>query len=319
MLDVSNGVERVRAWPAPRGKGGTAQQKAQREWFRQASWAIKYMAPEMQRQVMEARQGLPLLPRDMLMMMLSGRLASVIGPTGRIIFPVAALKDVSESLDAINQLEGYILVRGKDFWQAMPFPTPGNVWWFQPPVMADFTLASADSENLAILSDPVKGVSVDCGTPVDGNVGRCAFQNIQYPDQVWQLDFHMKALITGNNFSGCGVVVRDSVSGQMITFNRRNDNALVVNNWYNIGWAAGTLLQFTMPYWSDSDFWRVSSDGGTLFWAVSPDGVNYAPIWSMPLSDWFPNKPDQLGFGGNYSRTTSLHLLLNIDQWTYIQ
>jgi hypothetical protein len=84
MLDITHGEPRARAWPRPRGKGGTEEQKQQREWFRQASWAIKYMAPEMVKDVMVARQGKPLLPRDMLMMMLSGRLATLTLPSGTV-------------------------------------------------------------------------------------------------------------------------------------------------------------------------------------------------------------------------------------------
>lgn len=122
MLDVTHGAPRVRAWPRDRGRGGTPEQKAQRDWFRQASWAIKYMAPEMVKDVMEARQGKPLLPRDMLMMMLSGRLATFTTPSGKRLIPQVAQNDVSESLDFITVNPGYMLVRGPETWIGVPAP-----------------------------------------------------------------------------------------------------------------------------------------------------------------------------------------------------
>ncbi len=125
MLDVSNGEPRMRIWPSPRGKSATEAQAAQRAWFRQASWAIKWMNPDMVAQVMAARQGLPLLPRDMLMMMLSGRLASTFNKQGQRIYPMAARLDVSESLDTISQIQNTILVRGPEYWVGVTFDPNG--------------------------------------------------------------------------------------------------------------------------------------------------------------------------------------------------
>ena len=120
MQDVSNGAERSRAWPRKRGKNLPPAQKERMEWFRQAQWATKYIEPEVMVTFANATKGTPLLPRDLATMMFAGRFTTLILEDGRKVFSVQQLQDVSFSLDAISQTEGYQLIRGPVYWEGQP-------------------------------------------------------------------------------------------------------------------------------------------------------------------------------------------------------
>lgn len=126
MFDVSQGKERARKWPRPRGKAKTEAQAEQQDWFRQMQWATKYMDSRLMMQAMMAVQGTPLLPRDVLTMLHAGRLLAFNLEDGRRIFPVQAVQDVSQSLDVLGQEPGMILRRGSQYWEGVQQPTPGG-------------------------------------------------------------------------------------------------------------------------------------------------------------------------------------------------
>lgn len=126
MQDVSQGAERVRAWPKKRGKGVDAAQKERMEWFRQAQWAAKYCDPRMIQTFAEATKGTPLLPRDLMTMMLAGRWLEFTMPDGRVITSVQSKQDVSRSLDVLGSGVGYTLVRGEEYWEFQPIPVGGR-------------------------------------------------------------------------------------------------------------------------------------------------------------------------------------------------
>lgn len=119
MLDVVNGSERARSWPKKRGKPKSQKTADQNEWFRQAQWATKFMPAEMYWQIAEAVKGTPLLPRDILTMMMAGRLLAFTLPNGRTIWSEAVANDVTTALDVISDVPGAMLVRGQDHWQAI--------------------------------------------------------------------------------------------------------------------------------------------------------------------------------------------------------
>lgn len=126
MQDVTQGVERSRSWPRNRGKPKNEKTKEQNDWFRQMQWATKYMDPRLLIDAVAAVKGTPLLPRDILTMLHSGRLMAFQTETGKRIYPVQAKRDVSESLDVISQQEGYTLVRGPDGWEGRAQTTGGS-------------------------------------------------------------------------------------------------------------------------------------------------------------------------------------------------
>lgn len=121
MQDVSQGVERNRAWPKKRGRPKNSTTREQNEWFRQAQAATKYIDAQLMTSVMEATAGTPLLPRDLLTMMFANRFIMIEMPDGRKLYPVTAKRDVSDSLDTLGQTVGFTLRRGTQFWEAVPY------------------------------------------------------------------------------------------------------------------------------------------------------------------------------------------------------
>lgn len=127
MFDVSNGVERVRAWPKKRGRPKSNKTRQQNALFTECSWAIKFLPGILHAQAIQATKGTPLLPRDILMQQMFGRFCAVKLPDGRRIYPMAARQDISESLDILSQVPGTILVRGPEFWYGLEPGDPGDV------------------------------------------------------------------------------------------------------------------------------------------------------------------------------------------------
>lgn len=132
MEDVAFGKERIRAWPRKRPNPSPKQRLAQ-EQFRAAQAAAKWMSPDVLLFFRETVEGTPLLPRDLVTSMLYNRLAAFQLDDGRLLFPMPAKIDVSQSLDAISQTPGTILVRGEQYWepmnisQVLPTPIQGAV------------------------------------------------------------------------------------------------------------------------------------------------------------------------------------------------
>lgn len=125
MLDIVNGKPRVRAWPRKRGSAGTPEQIETRQQFAAYQWAAKYISPQQMVDVMNGRAGTPILPRDALTAMWSGRLCAFILTNGKVMWPVVARTDTSTALDTITQTIGQLLIRGADGWEGFT-PLPPN-------------------------------------------------------------------------------------------------------------------------------------------------------------------------------------------------
>lgn len=122
VMDVTRGVPRARIWPRPRKSQQTPEQKDQNEWFRQANWAFKYAAPEYQVFLRNATHRTSLYPRDLFTIAASNGLFALTQTDGKVIYPVPYIQAVSQSLDALSQEPGSILVRGPQWWEAKPLP-----------------------------------------------------------------------------------------------------------------------------------------------------------------------------------------------------
>lgn len=133
MVDVTQGVERVRVWPKKRGKPKDPRVAEQNEWFRQAQWACKYWPASLQATVRAAVAGTPLMPRDLQTMIMAGRLLAIDIPGYGTIWSIAAMNDVSKSLDVISPNPGDVLTRGAEYWQAAAEPAAGYVLTWQGP------------------------------------------------------------------------------------------------------------------------------------------------------------------------------------------
>lgn len=317
MVDVTHGSLRTRIWPRPRGPGSSERVKETREWFRQAAWAMKFLAPDIQAQVAAARVGKPLLPRDLLMMMLSARLGQFHMPNGEIWRPAVAINDISQMLDFITALEGMTLVRGPEQWEGTPLPNAGMNWWFQPIDATGWTRISGDATDLGMTFDAMKGLSVHMGPPVTGDVTRAALTPIASPNQPWSLEFYMDAMVDTPDYSGVGVIVRDSSTGRLLSFTQRGNASFEANYWASTNAFFDTPFSKTMNAWSSYKFWKIYFDGVMIRWEVSPDGMTYFHVMATMWNAYFGARPDQIGIGGQYARATGMPNIFNVKRWNW--
>lgn len=120
MLDTVRGAPRARQWPRGRTIAKGSPQAARNERFRIAQQFIKYLTAKEVFTVTEAVKGTPLMPRDVLTMLVYLRVMQL-GPGGPgTVYSMATRRDVSESLDALGSIVGQGLVRGDEFWEQQP-------------------------------------------------------------------------------------------------------------------------------------------------------------------------------------------------------
>lgn len=127
MVDTVRGVLRVRAWPKKRGTPKSASQRWWNDWFTQANRLAKYADEMSQRRAIELTAGSGMYPRDIILSAMRGRLYTWRDQTGKQWHPMAAVQDISDSLDVLAQNVGDVLVRAVDRWRAPPVGSVGDV------------------------------------------------------------------------------------------------------------------------------------------------------------------------------------------------
>ncbi len=126
MIDTVRGQGRVRKWPKGRTIAKGTAQRARNDKFRVASQFMKYLTAREWFTITEAVKGTPLMPRDVMMMLLYLRVYQI-GPGGKdTIYSMANRKDVSDSLDVLGSTIGFTLIRGAEFWEVVPGASGGG-------------------------------------------------------------------------------------------------------------------------------------------------------------------------------------------------
>ena len=131
MIDTIRGVLRVRKWPKKYGKPRSISQQFWVDWFKQANRAAKYFDGMQQARAIEMTKDSGLYPRDVMLSAMRGRLYWWADETGWKWFPMAAIQDVSDSLDVLAQSIGSVLIRAVDRWRAPDPGSPGDVLTYQ--------------------------------------------------------------------------------------------------------------------------------------------------------------------------------------------
>lgn len=124
MVDTVRGVLRVRKWPRKRGTPTSPAQLFWVDWFRQANLLAKYASAATLISAIALTKGSRWYPRDIILKAMRGRLITVTDVTGWRWYSMAAILDVSATLDILAQTVGGVLVRATDRWRA---PPPGNL------------------------------------------------------------------------------------------------------------------------------------------------------------------------------------------------
>ena len=131
MIDTVRGVVRVRKWPKKYGKLRSEAQAYWVDWFRQANLLAKYADGMAQARAIAMTKGSGLYPRDVMLKAMRGRLYVWADDNGWKWYPVAAIQDISESLDVLAQTIGSVLCRAPDRWRSVVPGNPGDVLTYQ--------------------------------------------------------------------------------------------------------------------------------------------------------------------------------------------
>ncbi len=133
MVDTVRGVLRVRKWPRKRGTPKSASQLWWIDWFRQANKLAKYIDAASMRRAIELTAGTGKYPRDIILQAMRGRLYVWQDQNGKVWYPMAAVQDISETLDVLAQTVGSVLARAGDRWRSLAPGIPGDVLTSQGP------------------------------------------------------------------------------------------------------------------------------------------------------------------------------------------
>ncbi len=158
MIDTVRGVLRVRKWPRKRGTPKSALQRWWIDWFRQANLLAKYVDAASARRAIEITANSGMYPRDVLLAAMRGRLYTWQDQNGKVWHPMAAVQDISESLDVLAQNVSNVLVRAVDRWRAAgpPSPTVGHVLTFKGAALPpEWDAAGSDVTQQVVPGTPI--------------------------------------------------------------------------------------------------------------------------------------------------------------------
>jgi len=123
----------VSKWPRRRGRPTHPTTIAQNEKFKQANWLTKYASAAVQMTQRAIVEGTQMLPRDLMIAAMYGRgpYIDIPGPQRR--YPIAAIQDLSDTLDILGAVPGSVLVRASGLWEVRTPGVAGYVLTAQTP------------------------------------------------------------------------------------------------------------------------------------------------------------------------------------------
>lgn len=188
----------------------------------------------------------------------------------------------------------------------------GGSWWFTPPTAASFSLVSGNATQLALSDDADVGLLVDAGTPSGGNQIRMAYRTLTTPASDFEMTARFEFLNVNNGNADLGLMLRDSVGGRIIFLRYTNSALLVPSKWTNLTTFSAnygtsyTISTGSIPYWQ-----RIARVGANYVFSMSPDGKQWATIFSVAVADFLTSPADQVGFGVDYNRATGPNIFMN--------
>lgn len=117
----------VRSWPRKATTEEKRKSEPWREWFRRAALLCKYVPAEDQIRARELTEGTPLMPRDILIAAMAGRLVENFYIDGQRYVSMSLINDLTELLDLLGSEPGTVLYRGENAWAALSPGVAGQV------------------------------------------------------------------------------------------------------------------------------------------------------------------------------------------------
>lgn len=319
MIDTLNGQLRVRKWPRAKGGQRSKAQRKQEEWFAQVQRAANYVAPNMMWQFHEATQGTPLLPRDILTHILSGRAFMFVTPSGRKMYPMIFRNSVEEALDAITQTIGDTLIRTENGWRGQQGGSGGGDWWFDPPLADQFTVSSSTPILPLLTDDSQAGLLIDWQQSGTESLSRAA----DYVNALPATDSQVTAVFRhggGQNMTGgCGIRLLDPISGRNLRLRVTQDNPdrFRVMRYTDLNTYDGDYYNQVARMPTHPAFVRMALIGSRVQTFVSPNAKQWLLLHDVAISAWFPNRPTVCGVFGYVNSGTNVdaNLLTSIERF----
>lgn len=155
-------------WPKKRGRNIHPTTREQNLKFAEANYLAKYADAETQVLAREVTAGTPLLPRDLLVGAMYGRLWAIDVIGEGTLYSEAMVSDVSQNLDVIGQKPGDILARGISAWTRVPGSTAGRVLTSQGPTLPPVWAAPAGVGGLGAMTAIVNRANSGGATATKG-------------------------------------------------------------------------------------------------------------------------------------------------------
>lgn len=193
-------------------------------------------------------------------------------------------------------------------------------WFWQPPLAADFVVQSGDATVPTLADDGDLGLLIDFGAPSTSDVSRIARKAITDPSGDWSVEMAFEAQFQSTNYTGVGIILRDSVGGRQITI--RWTSATVGGNilsatWWNSLTVFNTeKLARNYAYIGGVLWLRVRKEGGTFYFDRSPNGKQWVTHYSEATNAFLANPADQIGIvATNNNPNADSRQMINVLRW----
>ena len=184
---------------------------------------------------------------------------------------------------------------------------------FMPPLASSFSLQSGDATNLTLTNNTTAGLQVDPGAPVAGDESRIAYRTLTDKTLDWVMVAHINCIEVTTNYSAFGLYAYDSVANRASAMHVQNISPFVaVNNYTGLTTYSATPGSITNQSTATPTWFRIRQVSSTLFFDMSQDGVMWTNIYSVATTTWLTSRPDRVGLGVMYNRTTGPRNFLSV-------
>lgn len=341
MQDISHGRERSRGWPRKRGSKVSAATKEQNDAFREAQQSAKYWDPRNIIEVSEWREGTPILPRDLQVMMMYNRLFVIVLPNGTKVYSMAARQDVSDSLDAISPEVGTILYRADEGWRVIPRAYDEGLalqssaelmpewkpleighnlaWYYAPPTAASFpTRLSGLGAIPTMTDDPDVGLIIANGPTVGGDKQRFVLKDLPGAGLInWTVTTHMTPTLWQKNYNGAGLVAYQASTNRAIgiwqtviggaTIHTQARDLAAFRAEITTGFVSGMC-----PWFARLQYIAATNH---LLLSYSIDGKSFTLMSDAVVAGYFTGVPTKVGFGFINNNVDGKNIFNTVDMW----
>lgn len=191
----------------------------------------------------------------------------------------------------------------------------GAAWYFDPPLAADFSLASSDATNLILADDADIGLTLDAGNPADP-VMRYAYHTLANKALAWDMRMRINYLVQSTNFSEIGLLGVVVANGRNHRMRLGNDGGYSASYFSNLTTYSSAQGVLTGVVGATLGWLRLASNGVNMQFYGSPNGKQWVLLADTPIATHLGAAPDRVGFYVQYNRAGNYKVVGNIDMFS---